>query len=101
MSDQPPKGSHVRIVCKVPNVSDMRPGYRVRPKGQDVFVSLVMDDGTEVPIPDVVMVGWKVDSRRDYCEAVLKVYSVEVDLRGELVEDLSPESTGEYVAEET
>ncbi len=67
----------IRIVAK-------SPGHNQRARGQDTRVLLVLDDGTELPLPDVVSAKWSVGGRAEYCTATLVLHGVDVDVDGTL-----------------
>ena len=66
--------------------AELPPG--LRPKGQDVLVEMVRDDGTVESVPWVISARINIDSRRDYVEATLVVHvdaDIEIDPRDVIV----------------
>lgn len=51
------------------------PGEWVRPKGKDVNIFVVNDDGTETPIPGVFRVLWSGDTRGGHCVATIVAWA--------------------------
>jgi hypothetical protein len=71
------KGAKVRIRTS----SDL--SFDQRPKGQDTKVSLVLQDGTEMPLRDVYSLEVGVDSRSAHVKAVLVVHNPDIDMEAQ------------------
>jgi hypothetical protein len=67
------RGKRVRV-----RSSEVPLGQRV--KGQDVHLSLVLDDGREVGLPVAMWVHWRVDSRSGYSTLVVEFGDAEIDV---------------------
>lgn len=71
---------HIRI--KTEQMPVQHNGIKQRVKGQETFVYTVDPDGTEHRLADVIAVQWWVTTRQQYCNAVILLQGVEVDVEG-------------------